>query len=156
MSIDEARESNLDKLRAMTQELLLRDAGVRTEHTVLKVAIQAADLGVWVWSLDDGRCDLDDRMREMFGSEGHLFEMCLNPHVNRIRKSIEEHPADPDYMYPVRFRVHVPGSTGDDVVVEARGQLCTEEGAERRIVGVCRVIDSCHPGCLVPDKPVAE
>lgn len=113
----------------------------------LRLAKQAADLGVFDF---DSKCkvvDWDERMRELWGAEScdtitlEQFVTAIHPEDRKTRQSALDYAMDPNSTgeYNVEYRVINPAN-GVERWVAAVGRMHFEDGNATRLIGVARDI----------------
>ncbi len=113
----------------------------------LRLAKQAADLGVFDFDSKYKVVDWDERMHELWGAESNdaitleRFVTAIHPEDRKARQSALDHAMDPNSTgeYNVEYRVINP-TNGFERWVAAVGQMHFEDGHATRLIGVARDI----------------
>ncbi len=113
-----------------------------SDRVALRLAIDAAGVGAFVWNLVTGRLRWDERLLELFGLDEstfggtiEAFNACVHPgDLDRVSAALERAIATCS-DYAAEYRVVLPG--GDIRWIEARGRAFSEEpgGPAVRLVG---------------------
>ncbi|MDA0321905.1 MAG: PAS domain-containing protein [Verrucomicrobia bacterium] len=61
-------------INEMLEELQETEQSLRSSQEHLELALQGADLGLWDWDIQTGKCLFDDRWTEMLGYERHEID----------------------------------------------------------------------------------
>jgi len=118
-----------------------KSAALAEEKTRLRVALDAADAGVFEWSIPDDRRVWDERTQALFGVDsapqttGALLEHVHPGDRGRLQDTMARVLEDPDKeTCQVRYRVRRPN--GEDRHVQARARILrNEDGDAERLIG---------------------
>ncbi|MBL0747592.1 SpoIIE family protein phosphatase [Nocardioides baculatus] len=113
-----------------------------SDHVALRLAIDAAGVGAFVWDLVSGRLRWDERLLELFGLDEttfggsiEAFNECVHPDdLPRVSAALERAIATCG-DYDAEYRVVMPGGAVRWIAARGRAFAETEGGPAVRLVG---------------------
>lgn len=119
---------------------LARDLGESEKR--MKLAVQSADLGLWIWNIADGEVWATEKCRQLFGFAAdeslnyETFNARLHPE-DRASTGLAVQQALSDHgMYETQYRVALPGGTERWLSAMGQGEY-DAKGNPTRMLGVC-------------------
>ncbi len=121
---------------------------LRENEMRLRLSMNAAKAGSWIWNIETGEAIWDDRMQEIFGFKPGTYDRTYEA----WKKSV--HPEDVEEAdrqtkealangtdYDFQYRLNIKSGTGDWRTVRAQAIVVSNEEGERlRMVGFCEDI----------------
>lgn len=103
--------SNLTRLKRLTEELNNRDRQIRENEQLLRLALDAADAGAWVWDIEKDEVKASKKFLELFNTSISKFEdflNCLHPDdVTKVQSAVKE-AIENRVDYNVHYRIKCP------------------------------------------------
>ncbi|WP_263784769.1 PAS domain S-box protein [Salinibacter grassmerensis] len=119
-----------------------KSTALSEEKARLRVALGAADAGVFEWSVPEDRRTWDERARQLFGLDaaprttGELIEHVHPDDRGRLQDVMARALGDPD-RETCQFRYRVQHADGDTRRVHARAKILRDEkGEPERLIGI--------------------